>query len=75
MKIRLYQELEYTFQKLSELCERLRQRFAVCADCGENRYTGKPCVSQIKEKQKEETARENEMRDYRSIIKDKDWHI
>ena len=44
MRIRLYQTLEKLFSILAETFENLRQKFAVCPDCGENMYTGKPCV-------------------------------
>ncbi len=46
LKVRVYQELEFLFERLSALFETARQRFAICPDCGENRYTGKPCVKQ-----------------------------
>ncbi len=44
MKIKLYQTLERVFSWIAEHAETLRERFAICPDCGENRYTGKPCV-------------------------------
>lgn len=49
MKIFVYQCLESFFESLGEWAERMRQRFAVCSDCGRNRYTGAPCVNFGKE--------------------------
>ena len=44
MRIRTLQFLEKFFDALQSWAERMRQRCAVCATCGRNRYTGQPCV-------------------------------
>jgi hypothetical protein len=43
-KLLLYPILESACGSLAHLFETLRQRFAICTCCGQNRYTGKPCV-------------------------------
>jgi hypothetical protein len=45
VKIFIFQKLELIFDKLQAWAEAARCHFAVCPDCGENRYTGKACVS------------------------------
>jgi hypothetical protein len=44
MRIKIFQTLETILEKLGEWIETLRQRVAVCSDCGRNRYTGQPCI-------------------------------
>jgi hypothetical protein len=44
IRIRVLQILEKFFNGLQVWAENMRQRCAVCADCGANRYTGAPCV-------------------------------
>jgi len=44
IKILIYPYLESLFEVIIQLSETLRQRFAICRDCGQNRYTGKSCV-------------------------------
>lgn len=41
-KIRVFKALETFFNALG--AEKARQFFAICSDCGRNRYTSKPCV-------------------------------
>lgn len=43
MKVIVYTVLEGLFARLGEWAESARQHFAVCPDCGRNRYTGAPC--------------------------------
>lgn len=45
IKIRIYQLLERLFALVAERAENARQHFAICPDCGRNRYTGTPCVN------------------------------
>jgi hypothetical protein len=44
MKIRIYQSLEVLFKFIAEHAEKARQHFAICPDCGKNRYTGEGCI-------------------------------
>jgi len=44
MKIKAFQALERTFGVLADFFNGLRERCAVCPDCGRNRYTGQPCI-------------------------------
>lgn len=43
MKIKLMQAIEAFLLRLIPYLESLRERVAVCPDCGRNRYTGAPC--------------------------------
>jgi hypothetical protein len=45
VRIKALQLLEKIFEGLAHAFEDLRTRVAVCPDCGQNRYTGKPCVN------------------------------
>lgn len=45
LKILFMQDMEETLESLIHVLESLRERCAVCAACGQNRYTGKPCVN------------------------------
>jgi hypothetical protein len=44
MRIRILQTVEAILVRLIPSLEGLRERVAVCPDCGRNRYTGTPCV-------------------------------
>lgn len=44
MRIKTLQLLETLFERLETACGKMRERCAVCPDCGRNRYTGQPCV-------------------------------
>ena len=44
IQILIYPKLEKLFGVLGSRCEAARQYFAICKDCGANRYTGVPCV-------------------------------
>lgn len=44
LKIKLYPILENIFMLLEQVAGAAREHFAICTDCGANRYTGKPCV-------------------------------
>jgi hypothetical protein len=44
MRVKLYQALESLFSSLESWAGSMRERFAICSHCGQNRYTGKPCV-------------------------------
>lgn len=43
-RIKTLQLLERVFGYLAKTFEDLRERCAVCPQCGQNRYTGKACV-------------------------------
>jgi len=43
IKIILYEHMEIMFDKLEKFASKMREKFAICNDCGRNRYTGKPC--------------------------------
>ena len=43
VKLWTLQFLEGFFGAVGDWAERMRQRCAICPDCGRNRYTGKPC--------------------------------
>jgi hypothetical protein len=45
MRIRILQFAEAFLQVIIPQLESLRERVAVCPDCGRNRYTGAPCVN------------------------------
>lgn len=45
MRIRILQFAETLLQAVIPHLESLRERVAVCPDCGRNRYTGAPCVN------------------------------
>jgi hypothetical protein len=47
MRIRMYQIIESLLDKIICLAETARERVAVCDTCGENRYTGAPCVDRV----------------------------
>lgn len=47
MRIKLYQFLESLLDRLIRTAETARERVAVCGHCGENRYTGAPCVDSV----------------------------
>jgi hypothetical protein len=40
----LFPLLERLFEFIAKHAENTRQYFAICPDCGENRYTGKGCI-------------------------------
>lgn len=44
MKIWLFTHIEGFLNTLVNHLETLRCRFAICPNCGRNRYTGEPCV-------------------------------
>ena len=44
VRIKILQALESFFQGLETMAGKMRERVAVCPDCGRNRYTGQPCV-------------------------------
>jgi len=44
MKIRLYQWLERVFAHLEDVASTMRERVAICPHCGQNRYSGPPCI-------------------------------
>ena len=58
LKVGLYFFLEDVFGNLSEFFGKARERFAICADCGQNRYTGRPCVNFAKEEIEEKYSNE-----------------
>jgi len=43
MKIKILQLLEALFGRIAEIARDLRERCAICLDCGGNRYTSPPC--------------------------------
>lgn len=43
MKVIVYQLLEALFEGLAAFAERAREHYAICPDCGRNRYRGEPC--------------------------------
>jgi hypothetical protein len=47
MRIRAYQIIESMLDKIIRTAETARERVAVCQTCGENRYTGAPCVDRV----------------------------
>lgn len=47
MKIKAYQILEALFSALEQASSRAREHFAICPNCGANRYTGKACVNNL----------------------------
>lgn len=44
MKIKLFSTAEAILLFVIPKLESLRERVAICSDCGQNRYTGAPCV-------------------------------
>lgn len=47
MRIRMYQIVESMLTQIVRIAETARERVAVCQTCGENRYTGAPCVDRV----------------------------
>lgn len=43
MKLAIYRALERALSRLSEWSLDQAHRFAICSDCGRNRYSGEPC--------------------------------
>lgn len=43
MKYRVFEYIYQTLQRLSAWLDNFSQRFAICPDCGRNRYSGEPC--------------------------------
>lgn len=46
MKYRICEFIYQLLRKIAEKINNLSERFAICPDCGRNRYTGKPCVGE-----------------------------
>jgi hypothetical protein len=44
IRIQVLQSLETIFALVESWASVLRERCAVCPDCGRNRYSGEPCV-------------------------------
>jgi hypothetical protein len=44
IKVAVFQVLEKFFERLEDWAKDKRMHFAICPDCGRNRYTGAPCV-------------------------------
>lgn len=49
MRVFILQTLEAALQRLETWAGAMRERVAVCPDCGRNRYTGGPCVQGLTE--------------------------
>jgi hypothetical protein len=47
VRIRMYQIVESMLAQIVRIAETARERVAVCQTCGENRYTGTPCVDRV----------------------------
>ncbi len=47
-KVIVYGVLERFFKRVEHAAESARYHFSICADCGRNRYTGAPCVGDIR---------------------------
>jgi hypothetical protein len=45
LKLKFYPRLESIFSALEQATGAAREYFAICKDCGANRYTGEPCVT------------------------------
>lgn len=43
MKVWIYSRLERLFARIEDWAGDQRTRFAICPDCGRNRYSGAPC--------------------------------
>jgi len=50
MKFFIYELLEHFFGIVERTASRLRERSALCPDCGRNRYSSEPCVGKEKAK-------------------------
>ena len=48
MKLKIYtlQIIENLLTRIIPRLQSWRERVAICPDCGQNRYTGEPCIKQ-----------------------------